>query len=54
MVNVTLVITSESCTGGNYSQLSLRKRLEETVTTVLTSIYYLFIYLFIYYKLCVL
>ena len=43
MINVTIVVTSESCTDGKYSQLSLWKRLEETVTTVLISIYYLFI-----------
>ena len=40
MINVTFVITSESCTDGKYNQSSLSKRLSKTVTRLFLSIYY--------------
>ena len=40
VINVTLVITSESCTAGRYNQSLLWRKLNETVTNMFDSLLY--------------
>ena len=46
MINITVVITSESCTDGKYNESSLLKKISDTVTTFISISFFLLLFIY--------